>query len=292
MSETSPEKRYLVLCIDDEPSNLKVRRLLLEHAGFAVLTASSGEEGLGLFDSQAVDPVVVDYSMPEMDGGMVAARMKRDRPKTPIIMLSAYPGARASVEKIVDSFIEKGGEPKDFLERLTSLIKLRSHAHPELKSQYVLFVDSDRRYLDCSDGAAQLIGYSRMDLLEKTIEDVSYHREEVLALFELYRQRGRLEGESTLKHQNGEPVPVRYSSWLFADGCMATIWEPLKDWRELHRAAMLELDPLPLKSRLEVALLAVHRRMRELGNKPPKISDEWVALNDALRGLRALQKTK
>lgn len=290
MNEAVPSKRHVVLCIDDEPSNLKVRRLLLEYAGFTVLTAASGKEGLDLFNSCPVDAVVVDYSMPEMDGGVVATRIKRDRPRTPIIMLSAYPGARATVDQIVDAFIEKGGDPKDFLSRLSSLIKLRSHTHPELKSDYVLFVDSSRRYLDCSDAVCQLIGYSRTDLLDKKIDDISYHREEVPALFEMYQKRGRLDGEFILKHQNGEPIPIRYRAWLFPDGCMAATWEPLTDWKELHRAALLELDPAALKSRIEVALLAVHRRMRELGGKPTKTTQEWVALNDALHGLRALQK--
>lgn len=291
-NDSSPSKRRLVLCIDDEPANLKVRRMLLEYAGFAVLTASSGKEGLDLFGSQPVDAVVVDYSMPEMDGGVVATRMKNDRPATPIIMLSAYPGARATVDEIVDAFIEKGGDPKDFLQRLSSLIHLRSHSHPELASKCVLFVDTSREYLDCSDSACRLVGYSRTDMLEQKIDDTCYHRERVPALFELYRQRRRLDGEFILKHQNGEPIPIHYRSWIFADGCMAATWEPLTDWKELHRAALLELDPAVLKGRVEAALLAVHRRIRELGGKPSKVTTEWVALNDALNGLRALQKPR
>lgn len=291
MTEPSSVKRPKVLCIDDEPSNLKVRKLLLEYAGFSVLTASSGKEGLDLFDSLPVDAVVVDYSMPEMDGGMVAAQMKRDRPRTPIIMLSAYPGARATVDEIVDAFIDKGGDPKDFLERLSSLIKIRSHSHPEIRSDYGIFVDLACRFLDCSDAACRLIGYSRTELLEKTVDEVAYHREEVARLFELFRQRGPLEGDLILKHKNGQPVPIRYQTWVFPDGCKAVTWEPLRDWKQLHRAALLELNPTALKSRVEVALLAVHRRMRELGDRPSTVTAEWVALNDALRGLRALQKS-
>jgi CheY-like chemotaxis protein len=290
MTDTSSTKQHVVLCIDDEPSNLKVRRMLLEYAGFSVLTASSGKEGLDLFGSQAIDAVVVDYSMPEMDGGVVATRMKRDKPRTPIIMLSAYPGARATVNDIVDSFIEKGGDPKEFLNRLSSLIRLRNHTHPELNSDYVLFFDSTRQYLDCSDAVSQLIGYSRTDLLEKKMDDIRYHREDEPALFETFLKQGGLDQQIILKHQNGEPIPVHYRAWRFPDGCMAAVWEPLTDWKDLHRAALLELNPVALKSRVEVALLAVHRRMRELGGKPGKVTQEWVALNDALNALRALQK--
>jgi CheY-like chemotaxis protein len=282
----------VVLCIDDELPNLKVRKLLLEYAGFAVLAASSGKEGLDLFDSQPVDAVVVDYSMPEMDGGMVATRMKQERPRIPIIMLSAYPGARATVDATADAFIEKGGDPKQFLGTLSALINLRSHNHPELQSRYVLFVDDSRHCLDCSDAVCQLIGYRRADLLEKTIDDIAYHREESPALFDLGRQRGSPVGEFILKHRNGEPVPIRYRSWQFPDGCLAATWEPLTDWKELYRAALFELDPQALKLRVEVAFLSVHRRMRELGSKPAKLTQEWIALNDAWHGLRALQETE
>jgi PAS domain S-box-containing protein len=179
-----------------------------------------------------VDAVIVDYSMPEMDGGMVATQMKRDRPRTPIIMLSAYPGARPSVDQIVDAFIEKGGEPKDLLNRLSSLIKLRTHTHAELQSDYVVFMDSNRYFLDCSDGVCRLIGYRRTDLLERKMDDVSYHREEVPALFERTRRDGKCDGEFILKHENGEPIPNRYRAWLFQDGCMAMTWEPLTDWKD------------------------------------------------------------
>jgi CheY-like chemotaxis protein len=75
-----------------------------------------------------VDAVVVDYSMPEMDGSMVAARVKEIKPRIPVIMLSAY-RAQDTVNGCVDAFIEKGGEPKDLLSSLESLIKLRSHSH-------------------------------------------------------------------------------------------------------------------------------------------------------------------
>jgi hypothetical protein len=43
---------------------------------------------------------------------------------------------------------------------------------------------------------------------------------------------------------------------------MAAVWEPVKDWREMYRLAMLEFDPSKLKNRMELALLEIHRRIR------------------------------
>lgn len=290
MKEKSAPNQYSVLCIDDESSNLKVRKLLLESAGYIALTASSGKEGLDIFASQPVDAVIVDYSMPEMDGGMVAAQIKRMKPRVPVVMLSAYAGVRGGVNEVVDTFIEKGGEPTSLLSRLNSLIRVRSHFHPELKSEHVLSADSSRQCLDCSDAVCDLLGYSRAEILDKTIDEISYVSDETPALFAQPQEPGSFAGEHILKHKSGRPVPVRFQSWLFSDGCRAATLEQIKDWKELYHAAMLEFNPARLKGRMEVALLAIHRRIRELGETPSKLTGERAALNDALNGLRILQK--
>ncbi len=76
-------------------------------------------------------------------------------------MMSAYPAARESVLNVVDAFIEKGNTPEALIETLKALLNVRSHSHPELQSEYVVFANSSRRYLDCSDGVCRLLGFSR-----------------------------------------------------------------------------------------------------------------------------------
>jgi hypothetical protein len=71
-----------------------------------------------------------------------------------------------------------------------------------------------------------------------------------------------LRGDYIVRHKSGQPPLVRYRSCVFADGCMAAVWEPVKDWREMYRLAMLEFDPSKLKNRMELALLEIHRRIR------------------------------
>jgi len=74
-----------ILCIDDEQPGLSLRKALLESAGYRVLAASSGREGIRLFESEPVDAVILDYWMAGMNGLAVAREMKRLRPKVPII---------------------------------------------------------------------------------------------------------------------------------------------------------------------------------------------------------------
>src|ERR1035438_10404965 len=75
---------HLVLCIDDEVVGLRVRKILLERAGYHVVTAVDGHSGLEIFATQPVEAVVLDYSMPGMHGGEVAKRMRQTKPEVPI----------------------------------------------------------------------------------------------------------------------------------------------------------------------------------------------------------------
>ena len=61
-------KRAILLCIDDNEDTLECEKSFLESFGYTVLTASSGCKGLELASMYAVDVVVVDYFMPEMNG--------------------------------------------------------------------------------------------------------------------------------------------------------------------------------------------------------------------------------
>lgn len=112
-----------VLCIDDEALGLQIRRAVLERAGYQVLTAIDGPTGLSLFRGQAVDGVVLDYYMPEMDGGAVAETMRRERPEVPIMLLSAYINLPPEVVKLVNVTLLKGEGPGELLEKLSRMLR-------------------------------------------------------------------------------------------------------------------------------------------------------------------------
>lgn len=115
-------KGHVVLCVDDEAVGLKVRRILLERAGYEVLTASDGQAGIDVFRTHEVDAVVLDYSMPGMSGGDVARAMRQIKPDVPILLLSAYVGLHDEVRSIVDIYMTKGEGAPALLERLSNLL--------------------------------------------------------------------------------------------------------------------------------------------------------------------------
>jgi CheY-like chemotaxis protein len=111
----------LVLCVDDERVGLHVRKLLLERSGYKVITAPDGKTGLSLFEENPVDAVVLDYAMPGMHGGEVAARMREVKPDVPILLLSAYVGLPSEVTGLVNIYMTKGEGAPALLEKLDAL---------------------------------------------------------------------------------------------------------------------------------------------------------------------------
>jgi CheY-like chemotaxis protein len=116
------QESHLVLCVDDEQVGLQVRKILLERAGYRVLTALDGSAGLEVFAQQPVHAVVLDYSMPGMHGGEVAARMRQIKPEVPILLLSAYIGLPVEVTSLVDLYMTKGEGAPLLLQKLSTLL--------------------------------------------------------------------------------------------------------------------------------------------------------------------------
>ena len=80
-----------VLIIDDTPDIVKVLGQLLQHWGYRVLTAHSGEEGLAVAEAHHPDLILLDILMPRMKGRDVCARLKAlpELRETPVIFLTA-----------------------------------------------------------------------------------------------------------------------------------------------------------------------------------------------------------
>ena len=116
--------RPVILCIDDEDLGLEIRKMVLEREGFSVLTAKDGVTGLSLFDTeQQIDAVVVDYAMPGMDGGQVAAILRKRKPDIPILMLSAYVALPEEVMRVVSVSATKGDGAFTLVEKLKELLQ-------------------------------------------------------------------------------------------------------------------------------------------------------------------------
>ena len=119
-----------VLCIDDEQTALQLRRTVLESAGYKVLAAKSGAQGIKFFRSEPVHAVVLDYWMADMNGLQVAREIRKLDSSVPIIILSAYGELLDESLGLADLWIRKGEEdPQYLLQRLDQLLKTKSASH-------------------------------------------------------------------------------------------------------------------------------------------------------------------
>jgi PAS domain S-box-containing protein len=111
------------------------------------------------------------------------------------------------------------------------------HSHSEIDGEYVVFVDANRRYVEVTDGVCCLLGYSREELLTRTIDDITAPELRALVpeTFRQYVSQGGLEGQYSLLAKDGRRIPIRYQSKVYPDGRLVARWEPLSpetEWQQ------------------------------------------------------------
>lgn len=86
------DQKKTVLLVEDNEDNLVVYRTILEHVGYAVIEARDGEEGLSRARSEDPDIILMDISIPKMDGWEATEHLKADGATSaiPIIALTAH----------------------------------------------------------------------------------------------------------------------------------------------------------------------------------------------------------
>jgi DNA-binding response OmpR family regulator len=94
-----------ILVIDDDATIRALLEGALSHKGFKVFVASNGYEGLDVVKSEAIDAILLDWMMPEMDGMEVLAELKRNSNTMhiPVFMLTGKEDS-----KDIDLAISKG----------------------------------------------------------------------------------------------------------------------------------------------------------------------------------------
>src|SRR5204863_5282419 len=118
----SSSPRQVVLCIDDDSEQLKLRTMILSSAGYTVLTATNAAAGLHLFMHNPVDLVISDHVLPDAPGADLLGEMKRANPKIPVVLLRGFSETPAGIEA-ADIFLTKGMAVPDFV---VARAKLRS----------------------------------------------------------------------------------------------------------------------------------------------------------------------
>lgn len=128
---------FNILVVDDDPDILTIIRDNLELDGYTVYTAEGGKEAISLFKANAIDLIVLDLMLPDMDGIQVC-RTTRNFSHVPIIMLTAKDTVADKVlglESGADDYLVK---PFEYLE-LAARIKARLRRSQAYRSEETLY---------------------------------------------------------------------------------------------------------------------------------------------------------
>jgi response regulator RpfG family c-di-GMP phosphodiesterase len=108
-----------ILFVDDEANILSALRRLFRVEGYRTLTAESGQEGLTILESEAVDLVISDMRMPEMDGARFLEHVRTKWPDTMRLLLTGYADVSSIMQAInrgeIYRYITKPWDENDIL---------------------------------------------------------------------------------------------------------------------------------------------------------------------------------
>ena len=113
-----------ILLVDDEENIRIVHRAEFEDAGYHVVSAANGEEGLAKFQEEKPDIVILDILMPGMSGVEVLRKMKMLDSTIPVILSSAYPQFKHDIGTwACDAYIVKSGDSTDLKNAVRDLLE-------------------------------------------------------------------------------------------------------------------------------------------------------------------------
>ncbi len=133
------QHRPNILVVDDDPRLLRLVRVNLERAGFEVNTASSGSAALEQMDAEPPDLVVLDITMPGLDGFTLTRRI-REVSNVPIIILTAMGEQAQKVRGLeigADDYMTKPFDPDELVARVRALLR-RTQTAGGTESSHVL----------------------------------------------------------------------------------------------------------------------------------------------------------
>lgn len=138
-----------ILIIEDEEAIQKILFEPLTCAGYSVITASDGLEGMNAFHAQAFDLVLLDIMLPRIDGYAVCERIRQES-KIPIILLTALDAEENQIrgfDLLADDYITKPFSVRLVLKRVEALLRRTASQEPAdvIRYREMTLSQSERR---------------------------------------------------------------------------------------------------------------------------------------------------
>lgn len=149
-----------ILIVEDETDLVKILRSYLETAGYTVLIASRGDQGLSLWEKHHPDLVLLDLNLPGMDGLDVARAIRR-KDETPIIMVTARveeADRLIGLELGADDYLTKPYSPREVVARVRAVLRRAgsSRTASAVLRMFELTIDLDAHVVMREDARIEL----------------------------------------------------------------------------------------------------------------------------------------
>ncbi|MBW4541269.1 MAG: response regulator [Myxacorys chilensis ATA2-1-KO14] len=279
LAQAADPLHQIVLCVDDNDTNLYITSRILQQANFAVRQASSGISALELANDQP-DLIILDVKLPDIDGTEVCQRLKAN-PVTasiPILHLSAE--RITSQDKVdgldggADGYLMQPINPEELLATVRSLLRLRSaekilrrsqerlHRMVETAQIGICFTRSDGELLEANAALLRMLGYGteeqarRADWRAFSLKFADIDGQRVADL----EQCGNVEPvEKELIRKDGSHFPVLVSGTRLqgeADEYVLFVVD-LSDRKQIEAALQQRTDDLTRANHVKDEFLAV-----------------------------------
>jgi len=164
------EKDWKVLFIDDEEGIRRVMSITLGDAGYQVLTAEDGEEGIQLCQKESPQIVITDIRMPGMEGTEVLKRIKEEDPNKEVIVVTAFGEMELAIRALqldASDFITKPIHDEALFVALERA-KERYTTRKELNDYTALI---EERWMDTAEELARVFNFQE-NLIESSIDGI------------------------------------------------------------------------------------------------------------------------
>jgi len=298
---------WIVVVDDDEPQRYATRRVL-QAAGYRVEEAGTGQAALELA-SKLPSLVILDVNLPDINGFEVCRRIKAD-PLTKyvtVLHLSAHKVSTAAkvtgLQVGADAYLTQPVEPEELVATVATLLRAQQaeEALRESEETYRLLFESNplpcavfandtQRILAVNNAAVEHYGYSKQELLAKTIFDLRPEGGPRAVLHEMVGRPERVSFRSVIRKKDGVCVDVDVS------------WQPMRfrgqpatlavavDLTEREAAAEARRDAIARQHLLTHVMAAQEEERRRIARE---LHDETgQLLTSLLLRLRAVEEAK
>jgi len=101
-----------VLCVENHAEYLDALQYMLEAAGYEVMSATTGDQGLSMLTMHPIQGVLLEYDLPDATGAAVRAEMKRIKPEVPVLLFTGIGAQTPFLLKFFDSYLRNADGPE------------------------------------------------------------------------------------------------------------------------------------------------------------------------------------